>query len=75
MCINELSQPLASRVANSLTIFLQTPDVGDDVAEITSLNDDVGHTLMRSSKRSSQGCAVHSWYVGNVLESRSDEIG
>ncbi len=71
MCINELS----SRVANSLTIFSQSQDVGDNVAEITSLNDDVGHTLMRGSKRSSKGCAVHSWYVGNVLESRSDEIG
>jgi hypothetical protein len=66
---------LATYPANSLPIFSQTQDVGDNVAEIAALNDDVGHALMRSSKRSSQGCAGHSGYVGNVLESWCVEIG
>jgi hypothetical protein len=65
----------ANYLATSLPISLQAQDVGDNVAEIASLNDDVGHTLMGSSKRRSEGCAVHSGYVGDVLEGRSDEIG
>ena len=69
------SRQLAAYPANSLPIFSQTQDVGDNVAEIASRNDDVGHALMRSSKRGSQGCAVHSGCVGHVLKSRSDEIG
>jgi len=60
---------------NVLPSFLQTQDVGDNVAEIASLDNDVRHALMRSSKRGNQGCAVHSRCVGNALESRSDEIG
>ena len=58
-----------------LPTFAQTQDVGDDVAEIASLNDDVGHALMRSSKGCGKGCVGHSGYVGNVLESWCVEIG
>jgi hypothetical protein len=58
-----------------LPIFSQTQYVGDNVVEVATLNDDVGHALVRSAKRSSEGRAVHSGCVGNMLESRRDEIG
>ena len=57
-----------------LSALVQAQDIGDDVAEIAALDDHVGHGLMRRSKRRSERCAVHSGCIGDVSESRSDEI-
>jgi hypothetical protein len=66
---------LKGRHAHTLSTLAHAQDIGDYIAQIAAFDDHVGHSLMRSSKRSSQGCAVHSGCVGNVLESWSDEIG